>query len=144
MVLKGDDKGYEDVVLEAVNLEDSFITELLEKRDVNWPSEFAKIESNDTRTTGERKVIDDVLATSKKHRNFASPAKKAASDIILDKIGLLEATIELMTDANDLRLNEDGEVERNDDFEKESYAKFTGGVFDKLDIMKMLTHSSAT
>ena len=135
VVLKGDDKGYEDVVLEVGNLEDSFISELMDKMDVNWPSEFAKILANDTRTTGEREIIDNVLATSRKHRNFASPAKRAATDIILDKISLLEATIELLADANELQLNDDGEVERSFGFDSESYAKFTGGVFDKLDII---------
>jgi hypothetical protein len=135
VVTKGDDKGYENVVLDAQYLDDSFINELLQKTDVNWPSEFAKIEANDTRTASDRKIIEDVLMTAKKHRNFASPAKKEATDIILDKLNLLETTITLMNDAGELMVNTEGEVEQNFDFDAESYAKFSSGIFDKLDIV---------
>jgi hypothetical protein len=135
VVTKGDDKGYENVVLDAQYLDDAFINELLQKTDVNWPSEFAKIEANDTRTTSDRDIIEDVLVTAKKHRNFASPAKKEATDIIMDKLNLLETTITLMNDAGELLVNKDGEVEQNFDFDAESYAKFSSGIFDKLDIV---------
>jgi hypothetical protein len=135
VAIKGDDKGYENVTLEAQLLDESFITELLQKTDVNWPSEFAKIEANDTRTSDDRDIIEDVLMTAKKHRNFASPAKKEATDIILDKINLLETTITLMNDAGELLVNDEGEVEQNFEFDAESYAKFSSGIYDKLDIV---------
>jgi hypothetical protein len=135
VAIKGDDKGYENVILEADSLEESFINELLQKTDVNWPSEFAKIEANDTRTSGDRDIIEDVLMTAKKHRSFASPAKKEATDIILDKINLLETTITLMNDAGELLVNDEGEVEQNFEFDAESYAKFSSGIYDKLDIV---------
>jgi hypothetical protein len=135
VVIKGDDKGYDNVVLEAQFLDDGFINELLQKKDVNWPSEFAKIEANDTRTSSDRDIIEDVLMTAKKHRNFASPAKKEATDIILDKLNLLETTITLMNDAGALLVTAEGEVEQNFDFDAESYAKFSSGIFDKIDIV---------
>ena len=135
VVIKGDDKGYENVVLDAQYLDDSFINELLQKSDVNWPSEFAKIVANDTRTSSDRDIVEDVLKTARKHRNFASPAKKAATNIILDKINLLETTITLMNDAGELLVNEEGDVEQNFDFDAESYSKFSSGIFDKLDIV---------
>jgi hypothetical protein len=120
VVIMGDDKGYENVVIDAQYLDDAFINELLQKSDVNWPSDFAKIEANDTRMSSDHDIMEDVLMMAKKHRNFKSPAEKEASDLILDKLNLLEKTITLMNDAGELLVNTEGEVEQNFEFDTES------------------------
>jgi hypothetical protein len=136
ILLKGEDKGYEKVVLKAEHLEESFINELLESKDINWPSEFAKIRSNDSRSIGDREVIEDVLNTAKKQKHFSTPAKKEATDMVLDKISLLESTLELISDASQLQINTDGEVTSNDfAFEENAYENFCSNVSDKIEIL---------
>jgi hypothetical protein len=136
ILLKGEDKGYENVVLEAEHLEESLISELLESKDLNWPSEFAKIRSNDSRSIGDREVIEDVLNTAKKQKHFGTPAKKEATDMVMDKISLLESTLELISDASQLQLNVDGEVISNNfAFEKDAHEEFCSSVSDKIDIL---------
>ena len=63
-MIKGGDKGYKNVVLDAHYLDNAFINELLQKSDTNWPSEFATNETNGTRTSNDRDIIEDVLTTA--------------------------------------------------------------------------------
>jgi hypothetical protein len=67
-------------------LEEAFITELLGKIDVNWPSELANICANDSHSIGDCwEIIKDVLNTAKKVKHFSTPVKKEATDMVLIK-----------------------------------------------------------
>ena len=62
--LKGEEKRYENVVLEVNDLEKTLIDDLLNCHDVNWPAELSKIKSNDTKSVEELEVVEDVLNTA--------------------------------------------------------------------------------
>ena len=92
IVLKGNEKGYEGVTMEADDLDQELIDDLLERQNVSWESEFAKMRSNDTKSIIQREVVEYILNTARKHRTFASPAKHRATEDILDKIALLDTS----------------------------------------------------
>ena len=134
--LKGDEKGYENVVLETFGLDKAFIDELLEMKNVSWASEFAKIRANDTRSTMDMELLEDVLTTAKKHRTFGTPAKHLATEDILDKISLLDTAQSLLIDVSELELDTEGAgTSRDFSFVPESYSKVCADVYEKLLIL---------
>jgi hypothetical protein len=135
VLLKGKEKGYENVVLNAEPLEDAFINELLAQSDINWPSEFATIMENDSKNASDMENIADVLNTAKKQKNFSTPAKQKTTDQIMDKLSMLEVTMNLIADTSALLVSEDGEVLNDFSFEADAYKLFCENVFDKLDIL---------
>ena len=135
VLLKGKEKGYENVVLNAAPLEDSFINELLAKRDLNWPSEFALIDANDATNADDLVIMEDVLLTAKKQKTFATPAKKKSTEEILDKLSMLEVTMNLIHDASVLVISEDGEVLNNFSFDQDAYRSFCETTYEKMEIL---------
>ena len=134
--LKSEEKGYEHVVLEAEDLDTTFIENLLSKQNVSWPSEFAKIQSNDTKTLVQSEVVEDVLNTTRKHRTFASPAKFRATEDILDKIALLDTSHSLVADMLEFAVNEEGEgIGKDFRFSEDAYVKTCTDVYDKVEIL---------
>ena len=134
--LKGEEKGYENVVLETTGLEKAFIDELLQMKNVSWASEFAKIEANDTRSATDMERLEDVLNTAKKHRTFGTPAKHLATEDILDKISLLDTAQSLLIDVSELELDTDGAgTSRDFSFKSESYMAVCTDVYEKLLIL---------
>ena len=134
--LKGDKKGYENVVLEAELLEQAFIDELLSRENVSWPSEFAKIRTSDTRSVIDREVVERAMTTSKKHKDFRTPGKLRVTEDILDKINLLGDMHSLLIDMGEPTFNQDGEeISRSFAFEETNYKSFCNTVFDKLDVI---------
>jgi hypothetical protein len=124
VLLRGEEKGYKKVTLEAEHL------------DVNWPSEFAKIWANDSCSLSDMEILDDVLNITKKLKTFSTPAKKASTDLVMEKLSILESTLDLISDASQLQINTEGEVISNDfTFERGPYEEFCGSVFDKLEIL---------
>jgi hypothetical protein len=135
ILLKGKDKGYETVVLNAGPLENTFITELLSKSDIHWPSEFAKIEENESKNSGDMDIVEEVLNTAKAQKKFSTPGKTKSTDQIMDSLSLLDVTMDLITDASSLVLTEDGEGLDNFSFEQQAYKTFCQTVSDKLEII---------
>ena len=136
ILLKGGDKGYESVVLEADELDQTLIDDLLHRENVSWPSEFAKMKSNDTKTLIQKEVVEDVLNTTRKHRSFASPAKFKATENILDKIGLLDTSHSLVSDMLELAVNEEGEgIDKDFTFEEVTYVKTCRDLYDRVEVL---------
>ena len=134
--LRGEEKGYEIVTLPADDLDRELIESLLAKQDVSWPSEFAKILSNDSKTIGVLEATEDLLKTARKHRSFASPAKKRTTNDILEKIELLGTSQSLIVDISAMSYNEEGEgTSRDFSFEEPSYRTICGDVYDKLEVL---------
>lgn len=134
--LKGEDKGYENVVLEVGDLEKSLIDDLLNRHEVNWPVEFSKIKSNDTKTVEDLEIVEDVLNTARKHRTFKSPAKIKVNEDILDRIGLLDTSQNLVMDMLELNLNESGEgTEKDFTFDEVNYVKTCSDLHDKVEVL---------
>ena len=134
--LKGDEKGYENVILETSGMDKAFIDELLNMKNVSWKAEFAKIRANDTRSTIEMERLEDVLDTAKKHRTFGTPAKHLATEDILDKISLLDTAQSLLIDVSELELDTDGAgTSRDFSFKSESYLAVCTDVYEKLLIL---------
>ena len=136
IVLKGNEKGYENVMMEADDLDQELIDELLNRQNVSWASEFAKMRSNDTKSIIQREVVEDTLNTARKHRTFASPAKHRATEDILDKIALLDTSQSLVDDILALTVNESGEgVGKDFAFSEEPYLKTCTDVYDKVEVL---------
>ena len=134
--LKGDEKGYENVILETSGLDKAFINKLLNMKNVSWASEFAKIRANDTRSTFEMECLEDVLDTAKKHMTFCTPAKHLATEDILDKISLLDTAQSLRIDVIELELDtKGGGTSRDFSFKSQSYLAVCTDVFKKLLIL---------
>jgi hypothetical protein len=137
ILIKGEEKGYEDVVLDANDLDKGLIDELLQRKNVSWPSEFAKIKSNDTKTVVDMEFVEGVLNTARKHRSFTSPAKKQASDDVFDTIALLDTSQRLLLDILELDIDpESGEVTGKDfTFDEEPYVKVCTDLHDRVEIL---------
>ena len=136
IVLKGNEKGYENVMMEADDLDQELIDELLNRQNVSWASEFAKMRSNDTKSITQREVVEDILHTARKHRTFASPAKLRATEDILDKIALLDTSQSLVDDILALTFNESGEgIGKDFAFSEEPYVKTCTDVYDKVEVL---------
>jgi hypothetical protein len=137
ILIKGDEKGYEDIVLDANDLDKGLIDELLQRKNVSWPSEFAKIKSNDTKTVVDMEFVEGVLNTARKHRSFNSPAKKQVTEDVFDTIALLDTSQRLLLDILELDIDADsGEVTGKDfTFDEESYVKVCTDVYDRLEVL---------
>jgi hypothetical protein len=137
ILLKGDEKGYENVTLDVNNLDKKLIDELLSRKNVSWPSEFAKIESNDTKTVSDWEIVENVLNTTRKHRTFSTPGKKLASEDVLDKIAVLNTSQRLLSEILELDFDKDsGEAPGKDfSFEESSYLKVCTDVYDRVDVL---------
>ena len=134
--LKGDEKGYENVVLAVNDLEKTLIDDLLNRHEVNWPAEFSKIKSNDTKSVEELEVVEDVLNTARKHRTFSSPAKIKVNEAILDKIALLDTSQNIIMEMLELNFNELGEgTEKDFSFEKDAYVRTCTELHDKVEAL---------
>ena len=123
------------MTLDANDLEKSFINELLMHTYVNWPVEFAKIQSTDTKTVDKLVIVDDILDTACKIHSFVTPAKIQSSNEILDKMTLLDSSQGLVLDMLELNFDEMGEGTSKDfKFTKESYVKTCGDLHGKVEV----------
>jgi hypothetical protein len=137
VILKGEERGYGGTVLDADDLDNELIEDLLSRKNVSWPSEFAKIESNSTRTMTDLETVEDVLNTARKHRSFKTPVKVRVTEAILDKISLLDTSHRLLEEVITPQFNEEGESTTTPDFSftHESYEKLCADVYDKVEVL---------
>ena len=139
--LKGEDKGYDNVVLPIKHLEKDFIKELMAKVDVDWVSEFAMIKANESTNSYQMELVDETVKTARKQKNFFSPKKEKAGEEFETNLILLDTSAQLITDVLNYNVDEDGEVREKDlTFENEAYKKNGSMLHDRVDIL--LEHSN--
>jgi uncharacterized membrane protein YgcG len=107
-------KGYEHVVLETSNLENTFVTSLLEKSGVNWATEFEEIRTNFTKTIQERDISKELMQTARKQKGFATPGKGHIVDDYETKLSYLQAISNLVSDMTNLDLDSDAKPLKRD------------------------------
>jgi hypothetical protein len=90
---------------------------------------------NDSANASDMEIIADVLNTAKKQKNFSTPAKKKPTEQIMDKLSMLEVTMNLISDASALLISEEGEVLNDFSFEQELYKSFCESMVEKMDIL---------
>jgi hypothetical protein len=137
ILLKGEEKEYEDITLDVNNLDKKLIDEILSHKNVSWPLEFAKIESNDTKTVTDWELLENVLNTTCKHRTFSTPSKKLASEDVLDKLAVLNTSQRLLSEILELDLDkESGEASGKDfSFEEVLYIKVCTDVYNRVEVL---------
>jgi hypothetical protein len=106
---------------------------------VSWPSKFAKIETNSARTMTDFEIVeDDVLNTTYKHCRILSPAKVKVTEVLLDKIALVDMSHRLIKEFINPQFNDkDGEsmTTPNFSFTQDSYEKVCSDIYDKVDML---------
>jgi hypothetical protein len=134
VILKGEERGNGGTVLDADDLDNELIEDLLSRKNVSWPSKFAKIESNSIRTMTGLETVENVLNTACKHRSFNTPVEVRVTEAILDKIGLLDTSHRLLEEVITPQYNEEGESTTTPDFSftQESYERLCSDVYDKV------------
>jgi hypothetical protein len=107
MVNSSPTKGYEHVVLETADLENTFVTSLLEKSGVNWATEFEQIRTNATKTIQERNISKELMQTARKQKGFATPGKGHVVNDYEVKLHDLETIANLVSEMSNLELDAD-------------------------------------
>ena len=134
--LKGEDKGYDNVILEIGNLEEAFVKELMEKVDTDWVTEFTMIEANESTNSHQRKLVDETVKTARKQKNFMSPKKEKAGEEFDTNLVLLDTSGKLVLEVLNYDIDEDGSILNRDlSFTEESYLKNGTLLHDSVDIL---------
>jgi hypothetical protein len=134
--LKGEDKGYDNVILEIGNLEEVFVRELMEKVDVDWVSEFTMIEENESTNSHQRQLVDETVKTARKQRNFMSPKKEKAGAEFDTNLVLLDTSSKLILDVLNYDVDADGSTSNRDlEFAEDAYVKNGTLMHDSIDVL---------
>ena len=124
-----DEVGHTSLILDTGNFDQSFISHLLEKTDMDWASEFGKIRANEVTSLSESSQANDFIDTVKKHRSFAKTPSKVKVESMYD---------ESMRDFDQVTSGLESLLERTLDrdvinFSGESYMKTVLAILDQLD-----------
>ena len=106
---KGSDRGYEPVVLETSTLDDEFVMDLLNQKDINWVEEFAQIRVSNAVSRADMDCTKALLMTVRKHTTFGTPAKQNALDQLNTFITDLTDFDHVVTGLAAVSFNENGE-----------------------------------
>ena len=101
-------KGYANVVLSTVNIDEALVTSLLDKTGENWAKEFEIIKSNGTQSIQQEIISKEIVHTSRKQTSFNTPAKKNVLIDLEDKLHDLASITNLVDELGDETVDVDG------------------------------------